>query len=43
MKVFIVLTAVIACALASDLGGYGGGHLVAAPIVSKVVNLNTGK
>jgi len=41
MKVFIVLAAFVASALASDLG-YGGGHIAAAPIVSKVVNVNTG-
>jgi len=38
MKVFIVLFALFACALASGLGG----HYEAAPIVSKVLNVNTG-
>lgn len=42
MKVFIVLSAIVACAVASGLEGYGG-HIAAAPIVSKVVNVNTGK
>jgi len=42
MKVFIVLSVFVACACANGLEGYGGGHIAAAPIVSKVVNVNTG-
>lgn len=40
MKLFIVLSCFVACALANDLG-YGG-HYAAPAIVSKVVNVNNG-
>lgn len=42
MKSFIVLSALFACAIASGLEGYATQTYAAAPIVSKVVNVNTG-
>jgi len=42
MKVFIVLLAIFACAASDSWSGDYGGHY-AAPIVSKVVNLNSGQ
>lgn len=43
MKVFIVLCLVSYVFAEGDLGGYGGGHIAAAPIVAKAYHVNTGQ